>query len=140
MKGLEEKDREEGKAVAAGIEMATRPESADLKQEPVQLVDGNITKHKESRFIIPTPMISVNKDSKFCTNMIKTSRYTIVTFLPLSILIQFTKIANVAWLCVMILNSFPQVRVNSPLVVAVVLSIIIFIGVLKEGITDYARH
>jgi len=40
----------------------------------------------------------------------------------------------------MILNSFPQIRVNSPLVVAIVLSIIIFIGVLKEGITDYARH
>jgi len=72
--------------------------------------------------------------------MIKTARYNMWNFLPLSIIIQFTKIANVAWLCVMILNSFPQIRVNSPLVVAIVLGIIIFIGVLKEGITDYARH
>lgn len=40
----------------------------------------------------------------------------------------------------MILNSFPQIRVNSPLVVAIVLGVIIFIGVLKEGITDYSRH
>jgi P-type E1-E2 ATPase len=30
--------------------------------------------------------------------------------------------------------------VNSPLVVAIVLSIIISIGVIKEGITDYARY
>lgn len=40
----------------------------------------------------------------------------------------------------MILNSFPQVRVNSPLVVAVVLGIILTIGILKEGLTDYSRH
>jgi hypothetical protein len=46
----------------------------------------------------------------------------------------------VAWLFVMILNSFPAVRVNSPLVVAIVLGIIVFIGVLKEGLTDYARY
>jgi hypothetical protein len=41
---------------------------------------------------------------------------------------------------VLILNSFPAIRVNSPVVVAVVLSIIIFVGVLKEAITDFARH
>lgn len=72
--------------------------------------------------------------------MIKTSRYTIWNFLPFSIAIQFTKIANVAWFIVLILNSFPAIRVNSPVVVAVVLSIIIFVGVLKEAITDFARH
>ena len=40
----------------------------------------------------------------------------------------------------MILNCFPQIRVNSPAVVAVILSIILFIGILKEGITDWSRH
>ena len=58
------------------------------------------------RIVVPYPSVGT-VPSKFATNQIKTSRYTVVTFLPLSILIQFTKIANIAWLCVMILNSFP---------------------------------
>lgn len=40
----------------------------------------------------------------------------------------------------MILNSFPQIRINSPVAVAAVLSAIIFIGVLKEGLSDWSRH
>jgi hypothetical protein len=55
-------------------------------------------------------------------------------------MIQFTKIANVSWVVVMILNAFKQISVNSPVVVAIVLGIIITIGVIKEGISDYSRH
>ena len=40
----------------------------------------------------------------------------------------------------MILNAFKQISVNSPVVVAIVLGIIITIGVIKEGISDYSRH
>ena len=50
------------------------------------------------------------------------------------------KVANCAWLIVSILNAFPAISVNSPLVVGTTLLIIILIGLLKEGITDYARH
>ncbi len=55
-------------------------------------------------------------------------------------MIQFSKVANVSWLIVGILNCFPNIRVNSPLVVPIGLGIIVFIGLLKEGITDYQRH
>jgi hypothetical protein len=40
----------------------------------------------------------------------------------------------------MILNAFRQISVNSPVVVAIVLGIIITIGIIKEGISDYSRH
>lgn len=39
-----------------------------------------------------------------------------------------------------ILNGYPKIRVNSPIVVAVVLGVIVLIGIFKEGITDYQRH
>ena len=48
--------------------------------------------------------------------------------------------ANVSWLFVGILNCFPKIRVNSPVVVAIVLGAIVLIGIFKEGITDYQRH
>lgn len=40
----------------------------------------------------------------------------------------------------LILNYIPSIAVNSPVVVTVVLSIIICIGIFKEGITDYTRY
>lgn len=80
------------------------------------------------------------QQQQFCTNKIVTSRYTWWNFLPLSIAIQFAKVGNCAWLCVAILNAFPAVSVNSPLVVGSTLCLILLIGVLKEGFTDYARH
>jgi magnesium-transporting ATPase (P-type) len=97
-------------------------------------------KPHRTRHVKPNPMVSIDEYTGFCTNEIRTSRYTVLTFLPLSIMIQFTKIANVAWLIVMILNCFPQIRINSPAAVAAVLGAIIFIGVLKEGLSDLSRH
>ena len=76
----------------------------------------------------------------FCTNKIKTSRYTAWSFLPLTFLLQFTKIGNCIWLCVLILNYIPSIAINSPAVVTAVLSIIVIIGISKEGITDYIRY
>lgn len=119
----------------------------ELKDNKVITAENDVTAqpsddHKKSvvRHVTPNPKVSVDEYTGFCTNEIRTSRYTVFTFLPLSILIQFTKIANVAWLIVMILNCFPQIRINSPVAVAAVLSAIIFIGVLKEGLSDWSRH
>ncbi len=76
----------------------------------------------------------------FCTNKIKTTRYTALSFLPLTFLLQFTKIGNCIWLCVLILNYIPKIAINSPAVVTAVLLIIVIIGIVKEGITDFIRY
>ena len=76
----------------------------------------------------------------FCSNKIKTSRYTPWSFLPLTFLLQFTKLGNIVWLCVAICNFFPAVAVNQPYVIITVLSFIIVLGIIKEGITDYIRY
>ncbi len=47
---------------------------------------------------------------------------------------------NCIWLCVLILNYIPSIAINSPSVVKVVLSIIVIIGISKEGITDFIQN
>ena len=90
------------------------------------------------RLIVPN--ISGASRIKFCGNEIKTSRYTWYSFLPISILLQFTKLGNVFWAFVAFLNFFPAIRVNSPWAVVIVLTVIVSLGVMKEGITDYMRN
>ena len=120
---------------------------ADQNQATMKSEDGitggkdlHSSQQENTRLVVPKPTVGLRTDSLFCTNEIKTSRYNWYNFLPIAIAIQFTKVANVSWLFVMILNMFPAIRINSPLVVAVVLGVILFIGVLKEGLSDLSRH
>ena len=78
--------------------------------------------------------------AKFCTNEIKTSRFTLWNFLPLAILIQYKKVANISWTIVAIMTSFREISVNGPWIVTIAISIVLLIGITKEGITDYSRH
>jgi hypothetical protein len=62
------------------------------------------------RIVIPT--LAGPGTTVFCSNKIKTSRYTPWSFFPLTFLLQFTKLGNIVWLCVAICNFFPAVAVN----------------------------
>lgn len=48
-----------------------------------------------------------NASKKFSSNYIKTTKYNAITFLPLALLFQFKRIANVYFLIVAILSAFP---------------------------------
>jgi phospholipid-translocating ATPase len=76
----------------------------------------------------------------FPTNKVTTTRFNIFNFLPITILLQFTKVINVFYLGNAILQSFPSVSTNDPLFTIIPLSILIFLGVLKEGLADYKRY
>ena len=77
---------------------------------------------------------------KYCSNQIKTTRYTWWNFVPIALFLQFTKVVNVFYLLNMILQMFPQVRTNAPENIAIVLSTLILIGMIKEGLADYKRY
>ena len=55
-------------------------------------------------------------------------------------MLQFTKVINVFYLGNAILQSFPSVSTNDPLYTIVPLTILILLGVLKEGLADYKRY
>jgi len=76
----------------------------------------------------------------FPTNKVTTTRFNIFNFLPITILLQFTKVINVFYLGNAILQSFPSVSTNDPLFTIIPLSILIFLGVFKEGLADYKRY
>lgn len=81
-----------------------------------------------------------HQQTSYPSNKVRTTRFNIFNFLPITIGLQFTKVINVFYLGNAILQSFPSVSTNDPLYTIIPLSILIFLGVLKEGLADYKRY
>ena len=82
----------------------------------------------------------VSKDqAERTTNKRKSTRYTWVTFFPIAFGLQFKKLVNIFYIMTGILNMFPSIQVNSPIVVLVPTFIIMLIGVAKEFVSELQR-
>jgi hypothetical protein len=76
---------------------------------------------------------------KFETNFVKTSRYTVFTFLPLNLFIQFQRLANFYFLVVATLAFTPYSPMNGVTYLGP-LFLVLAITALTDAVEDYARH
>ena len=81
-----------------------------------------------------------NSKYKFATNYIKTTKFTVVTFLPLAILIQFGRVANIYFLIIAILQSIPEISPLSPYSAYFPLLFVLMVSIIREGIEDFRRY
>lgn len=88
-------------------------------------------------------IITINsgpQSTKFITNRISTSKYSILTFLPKFLFEQFRKYSNIFFLCIAVLQQIPGVSPTGRYTTAVPLSIILCCAAIKEIIEDVKRH
>jgi len=76
----------------------------------------------------------------YVTNALYTTKYNFITFIPWTLLLQFTKFANCFYLVSAILQSIPSISTNDPLATVIPLCYIVLLGMLKEGLADYKRY
>jgi magnesium-transporting ATPase (P-type) len=86
------------------------------------------------------PLIDPHTKKPFINNSITTSRYKIYNFLPKQIMFQFSKIANVYFLFVAILQSIPEFSPTGRFTTIIPLSVFMMIAIAHEGFDDYRRH
>jgi len=85
------------------------------------------------------PAAARSEEVKFESNFVKTSRYSLATFIPLNLYIQFQRLANCYFLAVAILASTPL----SPLSGSTYWMPLIFVlgvSALKDANEDYGQH
>jgi hypothetical protein len=51
----------------------------------------------------------MTKDDKYKNNTVRTNKYTVLTFLPLNLMVQFSKMANVYFLMLTLMEFIPAV-------------------------------
>jgi magnesium-transporting ATPase (P-type) len=73
-------------------------------------------------------------------NYIKTSKYSMLTFLPLNLLEQFQRLANFYFLCLLILQLIPAISSLTPVTTAIPLIGVLSLTAIKDAYDDYQRH
>lgn len=76
----------------------------------------------------------------FSSNMITTSKYSLLTFIPKNLYEQFRGIANFYFLSLVILQGFEWFATVSIAVAAAPIILIVFVTAVKDGIEDIRRH
>ncbi|KAE9385611.1 phospholipid-translocating P-type ATPase, partial [Gymnopus androsaceus JB14] len=72
-------------------------------------------------------------------NKVRTTKYTIVTFIPKNLFEQFRRAANILFLVLAVVQLFPVFGAASGAISVLPLAFIIFVTALKDAIEDYRR-
>jgi hypothetical protein len=70
-------------------------------------------------------------------NYIKTSKYSVLTFLPLNLFEQFQRLANFYFLCLLVLQMIPAISSLTPVTTAVPLIGVLALTAIKDAYDDY---
>lgn len=119
-----------------------RPElpSVGGRQIPITMNKSNtdfpIVKNKHNE----TLLIDERTNMPYVNNLITSSRYTFISFLPRQLFAQFSKLANCYFLLVAILQLIPSWSTTGTSTTIIPLCIFISISMLREGYEDIRRH
>ena len=69
-----------------------------------------------------------------------TTKYTLWSFLPLSLLYQFKRSANIYFVVQAILNSIPAVSAMDPITAYIPIIFVLSVSVVREGLEDWQRY
>jgi magnesium-transporting ATPase (P-type) len=76
----------------------------------------------------------------YCSNKVITSRYTLLTFVPLNFFEQLQRPLNFYFVFLVTLLCFPEIAPVSPLTMIIPLALAFSLSGMKEGVDDYRRH
>lgn len=116
------------------------PESVGGRRIPISIevskTDLPFTKNKKG---IPF-LIDERNNQPYMNNLITSSRYTLVSFLPRQLYAQFSKLANCYFMIVAILQLIPSWSTTGTTTTIIPLSIFISISMAREAWDDIKRH
>ncbi|KAL5275863.1 ATP8B2 family protein [Megaselia abdita] len=81
-----------------------------------------------------------NAQFKYANNYIKTSKYSLLTFLPFNLLEQFQRLANFYFLVLLVLQLIPAISSLTPVTTALPLIGVLSLTAIKDAYDDIQRH
>ncbi|XP_024543304.1 phospholipid-transporting ATPase 1 isoform X2 [Selaginella moellendorffii] len=81
-----------------------------------------------------------NENFEFSGNKVRTSKYTLISFLPRNLFEQFHRVAYIYFLLIVILNQIPQLAVFGRLASLFPLLFVLVVTAIKDGYEDWGRH
>ncbi|EHA8591111.1 putative Phospholipid-transporting ATPase 1 [Cocos nucifera] len=113
--------------------------SQRIRRKSVQLEDSFMS-DENSRVIYINDPRGTNDKYEFSGNEIRTSKYTVITFLPKNLFIQFHRVAYLYFLAIAALNQLPPLAVFGRTVSLFPLLFVLSVTAIKDGYEDWRRH
>ncbi|WVZ00615.1 hypothetical protein V8G54_026684 [Vigna mungo] len=95
---------------------------------------------EDARLVYINDPLKTNETFLFAGNSIRTSKYSLLSFIPRNLFEQFHRIAYVYFLIIAILNQLPQLAVFGRAVSILPLSFVLFVTAVKDAYEDWRRH
>ena len=119
----------------------------DNKNEQNNLLKKNINLPRRSSFKYLKKIIiefgeknkHLSNNNKFGNNIIKTTKYNVITLVPKSLFYQLCRASNIYFLCVSILNCL-SFSPKNPISMIATFSFVLIFTMGKDAILDYGRH
>ncbi|KAI8470537.1 MAG: ATPase, phospholipid transporter [Monoraphidium minutum] len=109
---------------------------------PARMIRPHISRPPVSRGALhhAAKVLGIHLQGDVATNEISTAKYTILTFLPINLFEQFTRVANLYFLLCAILQLIPGLSPTSWFTTVAPLVFVLAVNAVKEGYDDACRH
>ncbi|KAM5546482.1 phospholipid-transporting ATPase 1 [Rosa sericea] len=95
---------------------------------------------EDVRIIHVNDLAQTNERFEFSGNSIRTTKYSVITFLPRNLFEQFHRVAYLYFLVIAVLNQLPQLAVFGRGVSILPLAFVLLVTAVKDAYEDYRRH
>lgn len=122
--------------------LCTGKENANKSQRtrPNSIQFDDLSSDDNARSIYINDPRRTNDKYEFTGNEIRTSKYTVITFLPKNLFIQFHRFAYLYFLVIAGLNQLPPLAVFGRTVSLFPLLFVLIVTAIKDGYEDWRRH
>jgi len=91
--------------------------------------------------MVNTEGIKPAKWDNYSNNTVRTCKYSLLTFLPLNLMVQFSKMANCYFLMLTCMEFIPAVYTpGGPLSMATPLAFVVCVSMIKDAFEDRSRY
>ncbi|KAJ6668531.1 hypothetical protein lerEdw1_012013 [Lerista edwardsae] len=97
-------------------------------------------KHTKHRIVLPRLGDPDTVSEKYRNNRIRTTKYTLLNFIPKNLFEQFHRTANMYFLFIVVLNWIPVVEAFKKEITMLPLTLVLTVIAIKDGIEDYTKY
>lgn len=120
----------------AGVAKAASKVQRQKKKKPKE----NKTRTVHANILYDNTKREENPNRHYANNKIKTTKYTVLSFLPKNLFEQFHRFANVYFVFIALLNFVPAVNAFQPELALAPVVFILSVTAIKDLWEDYRRH
>ena len=124
--------------------------NAKMKKQVIPDVSANSSttslNHPLTRLVVPNHLLAEDIQDKghpnydYADNRIKTTKYTLPSFIPKNLFEQFHRLANLYFIFIVLLNWIPQVNAFGKEVAMIPVIFVLSVTGVKDAFEDYRRY